>query len=62
MQVAVRVCRRFDYSQLESVGYFVPGHDAATLLDGLSELGLEPLPRVHQLANGFLVRLDAPAP
>lgn len=62
MQVAVRVCRRFDYSQLECVGYFVPGHDAATLLDGLSELGLEPLPRVHQLANGFLVRLDAPAP
>ncbi|MCA8910864.1 MAG: hypothetical protein KDB82_04115 [Planctomycetes bacterium] len=60
MQVALQVRRRFDRSLLECAGYLVPGHDPAVLLDGLAELGLEPLPRVYRLACGFLVRLDAP--
>ena len=40
---------------------FVPGRDAAALLSVCTRLGLDPSGRVHDVAGGFLLKLDRPA-
>ncbi len=40
---------------------FVPGRDAAVLLSLCTRLGLDPSGRVHDLSDGFLLRLDGPS-
>ncbi len=41
---------------------FVPGRDAGGLLAVCTRLGLDPSGRVHDVAGGFLLKLDAPTP
>ncbi len=51
--------RRRDTSE-PAAALLVPGHEPAELLRLLAALGLDPLPPIHALADGFLVKLPEP--
>jgi hypothetical protein len=61
VRVRFHLRRRSDGEPVPASALFVPGRDAAALMSVCTRLGLDPSGRVHDVADGFLLRLERPS-
>ena len=57
VRVPFQLRRRTTGRPAPASAVFVPGRDAATLLEVCTRLGIDPSGRIHDVAGGFLLKL-----